>query len=366
VNKVRVLVVDDSAAVRRLLREVLSSEPEIEVAGVAANGKIALAMITQVQPDCVVLDIEMPEMDGLQTLRAIRALDRRIPVLMFSSLTERGAAATLDALALGATDYITKPASGASLQQSAARIREQLASKVKELGAAARKKLLQPQSSVPKPTLIHAWQSRRIDVVAIGTSTGGPNALAAVLADIPPDFPVPIVVVQHMPPVFTRMLADRLNATSRLTVREAVSGTYLLPGQACLAPGDFHLTLQREGTRAKTVLTHSLPENSCRPSVDVLFRSVAEMYGAGVLAIVLTGMGQDGLLGCEAVRSAGGQIMVQDEASSVVWGMPGFVARAGLADNVLPLAQIGPSITRKVSEHRNGAGAALVACRVQP
>jgi two-component system chemotaxis response regulator CheB len=184
--------------------------------------------------------------------------------------------------------------------------------------------------------------------VAIGTSTGGPNALDEVFAGLPADLPVPVVVVQHMPPMFTRLLAERLSARHAIKVSEGRPDGVLRPGHAWLAPGDFHMSVAREGAEVRVRLNQDPPENSCRPAADVLFRSVAQAFGPGALAVVLTGMGQDGLRGCEAVRAAGGQVLAQDEATSVVWGMPGFVARAGLADRVLPLALVAPEIVRRV------------------
>ncbi len=201
-----------------------------------------------------------------------------------------------------------------------------------------------------------------VDIVTIGVSTGGPNALAALLPALPADFPVPIVLVQHMPPMFTRMLAERLNAQSAVTVVEAAGGETLAPGTVYMAPGNFHLTIQRAGLRIVTALNQDPPENSCRPAADVLFRSVAAAYAGGTLGVVLTGMGQDGLRGCEDISRAGGQIIVQDEATSVVWGMPGFVANAGLADRVLPLDQIAAEVTRRCVRQpmaRTGTGAAV-------
>ena len=191
-------------------------------------------------------------------------------------------------------------------------------------------------------------------MVAIAASTGGPNALADIFAALPKDFPVPIVIVQHMPPMFTRLLAERLSARSPVAVEEGRAGGVLRPGHAWLAPGDFHMAVARDGGRALVLLSQSPAENSCRPAADVLFRSVAQAFGPSVLAVVLTGMGQDGLRGCEAIREAGGQVIVQDEPTSVVWGMPGFVARAGLADRVLPLRLVAPEIVRRV---RVGRGA---------
>ena len=190
--------------------------------------------------------------------------------------------------------------------------------------------------------------ARRIEIVAIGVSTGGPNALAALLPTLPQDLPVPVVIVQHMPPLFTRLLAERLNAQSALSVHEGSAGVTLEAGHVWLAPGDYHMEMGREGLAVRLRLQHGPPENSCRPAVDVLFRSVVKTYGAGTLAVILTGMGQDGLRGCEQVVEAGGQVLVQDEASSVVWGMPGFVARSGLADQVLPLDALGGEIVRRV------------------
>lgn len=352
--KIRVLMIDDAVVIRRLVSDVLNADPAIEVVGTAANGKIGLAKIPQVNPDLVTLDIEMPEMDGLETLAAIRKSHPRLPVIMFSTLTARGATATLDALSLGANDYVTKPANVGSVATAIERVRDELVPKIKLFcrhivgsaavpGAAAEgafsARLPSPQQRKP---------AAKIELVAIGASTGGPNALAALLPEIPAEFPVPVVIVQHMPPVFTRSMAQRLDAQSKIAVSEAVAGEMIQPGHAYVAPGDFHMSLARSEGGARLKLHQAPPENSCRPAVDVLFRSVAETHGGSTLAVVLTGMGKDGLNGCGTIRERGGQVLVQDEATSVVWGMPGFVARAGLADQVLPLDRISTEIVRRV------------------
>jgi two-component system chemotaxis response regulator CheB len=337
----------------------------LEVVGAAANGRIGLAKIPQVNPDLVILDVEMPEMDGLQTLAALRKTYPRLPVIMFSTLTTRGAVATLDALSLGANDYVTKPANVGSVAVGMQRIREDLIPKIKALCAgitgierppmSALRTLraenhTPPRSGSSVEQAIHS-SGLRVDIVAIGVSTGGPNALAELLPQLPTDFPVPVVIVQHMPPLFTKLLAERLAAKSALRVNEGAADALLQPGCAWVAPGDFHMIVARDAA-VRLQLHQGPPENSCRPAVDVLFRSVAKLYGTGALAVVLTGMGQDGLRGCEEIREGGGQILVQDEASSVVWGMPGFVARAGLADKILPLEQMANEITRRVRENR--------------
>jgi two-component system, chemotaxis family, protein-glutamate methylesterase/glutaminase len=362
--KIRVLIVDDSVVVRRLVADALSADPDCEVVGSAANGKIALAKIPQVNPDVVTLDIEMPEMDGLVTLAEIRKTHPRLPVIMFSTLTERAAASTLKALTLGASDYVTKP-SGGSIAASLQQVRDQLLAKVRALGAGV---LGDPRTAVrPRiPALPVAPATARapsasmahIEVLAIGCSTGGPNALTTVLEAFPQSLPVPAVIVQHMPPIFTRLLADRLRAHTNLSVREAQGGEVLAPGEIWIAPGDYHMMVRREGMTRRLVLTQAPHENSCRPAVDVLFRSVAECYGGHTLAVILTGMGQDGLRGCEHVREVGGQIVAQDEATSVVWGMPGYVANAGLADAVLPLGQVAAEIVRRVGGSRRSSAAA--------
>ncbi len=347
-GKIRVLIVDDSAIIRRAVSDELALDPEIEIAGTAPNGQIALAKMTQVNPDFVLLDVEMPVLDGLKTLAELKKTHRRIPVMMFSSLTERGADATLDALMLGAAGYFTKPNSG-GIEESRRIIREQLLPQIKAICAAnlvkstpARPAVI-PVSLPPRPA-----PSGVVDVVAIGVSTGGPNALMELFRNLPANLPVPILIVQHMPPVFTKQLAHRLSANSKIVVEEATSGTFLEQGRAWIAPGDNHMTVVRQGLRQMLVLDKEPQENSCRPAVDPLFRSVAKVFGGQTLAIVMTGMGSDGLRGCEAIKAAGGRVLVQDEATSVVWGMPGIVSRAGLADKVLPLALIGPEIVRRV------------------
>jgi two-component system chemotaxis response regulator CheB len=346
--KIHILVVDDAVVFRRLVSDVLNADPELEVVGTAANGRIALAKMTQVNPELVVLDVEMPEMDGLATLAELRRLYPRVPVIMFSALTERGASATLDALSLGAADYFTKPANVGGLDASLQVIRDELIPRIKALRppAVPAPRPSASKASFPSPAAGH---SREIEIVAIGASTGGPNALADVFSGLQGSFPVPILIVQHMPPMFTRMMAERLTAKFGIRVEEASSGTILQPGRAWVAPGDYHLAVVRDGVNVRLLIHQDPPENSCRPAVDVLFRSVAQTFGATTLAVILTGMGQDGLRGCESIRAAGGQILAQDEATSVVWGMPGFVARAGLTDRVLPLPQIAGEIVRRVS-----------------
>ena len=369
-DPIRVLVVDDSVVVRRLVTRVLDEDPGIEVVGAAANGRIALAKIAQLQPDVVTLDIEMPELDGLATLAELRPRWPRLPVIMFSTLTERGAEATLEALSLGASDYVTKPTGLHNAAEAMAAVQAELLPRVKalhgrrRLSAAAATATRSPQSMVGAPTvaapagaaprvrMAERPANARIDLVAIGVSTGGPNALAELLPSLPATFPVPIVIVQHMPPVFTRMLANRLDGRCAVSVIEAEGGELLRPGRVHIAAGGQHLALVRQGTSVVTVATDEPPENSCRPAVDVLFRSVAALYGSSALAVVLTGMGQDGLRGAEEIRVAGGQILAQDEASSVVWGMPGFVAKAGLADAVLPLDELSDEINRRVAVSR--------------
>jgi two-component system chemotaxis response regulator CheB len=351
-RKIRVLVVDDSVAMRRILTEVIASDPELEVAGYAANGRIAMTMFDQVTPDIVTLDVEMPEMDGLATLKAMRAARRMQPVIMFSTLTERGAGVTLDALAQGASDYVAKPIDCGSFDAARERIREALIPKIKAL----RRKSAAGEESNPPSAKASLRQVRifdRIEAVVIGSSTGGPNALASILPRIPPGFPVPVLVVQHMPPVFTRLLAQRLSSLCPLAVAEASPGEIVMPGKIWIAPGDHHLTVARDAAGVRLQVTQGAAENSCRPSVDVLFRSAAQVFSRSVLAVVLTGMGQDGLRGCETLADLGACIMVQDEATSVVWGMPGFVAKAGLAEAILPLSQMGDAIVRRVTAYRS-------------
>lgn len=351
-RRVRVLVVDDSVVMRRILSEVISADPELEVAGYAANGQIAMSMLNQVAPDIVTLDVEMPLMNGLATLKALRAAGYKLPVIMFSTLTERGAEATIDALALGASDYVAKPSGAGDYCAVRERIREAVVPRIKALcrmpsgACSAVTPSPLPASAVRRP------KSEPVRVVAIGCSTGGPNALAEILPCIFDDFPVPILIVQHMPPTFTRFLAQRLTSLCRIPVEEAVDGAVLRPGRMWVAPGGHHMLVESEQGTVKIRTSQSPPENSCRPSVDVLFRSVAQTFGGSTLAVVLTGMGQDGLRGCEQLSSVGAEIAVQDEATSVVWGMPGFVARAGLAGSVLPLSGIGPYISRRVADRQ--------------
>lgn len=353
---IRVMIVDDAIVVRKALTDALSHVAELEVAGTASNGRLALAKLNTLRPDIILLDIEMPEMTGLEAIPEIRKILPRVPIIMFSTLTERGAESTLDALSLGATDYVTKP-SNSDMGSTSESITRDLIPKIKALcrirsaapdataGSPPAAPALERIALRPRSASAHA----RLGIIAIGVSTGGPDALGVLLPSFPARFPLPIVVVQHMPPIFTGLLAKRLATKCALPVRECQPGDALSPGCIWIAPGDYHMVVEKEMDRRLLCTTQGPRENFCRPSVDVLFRSVAEVYGANSLGVILTGMGQDGLKGCEALCAAGASVIVQDEASSVVWGMPGYVARAGLAEKILPLNQICGEITRRVA-----------------
>lgn len=342
-----VLIVDDSAVARRLLTLVLADHPSLRIVGMAADGRAALERVRKLRPDAVVLDVEMPVLDGIQTLAALRAEHPDLPVVMFSAVTERGAAVTLQALSLGATDYVTKPAASTGHEQAVREVREQLVPRI--LAAVHHRRQLAARALRPSPRDGAASRPPGpVDVVGIGGSAGGPNALQALLAQLPADFPLPVLVVQHMPAVFTRQLAQRLAGACSLAVGEAVGGEPLVPGHVWIAPGGRHMAVRSEPHGGVRVVVHAgPPENSCRPAVDVLFRSLAETYGSRVLAVVLTGMGTDGLEGARRVRRQGGFVLAQDEASAVVWSMPGAVVRGDLADGVLPPAELGKEIVRR-------------------
>jgi len=351
---IRVLIVDDSVVVRRMLSDALTGDPRISVVGTAPTGAIALQKLRERTPDVVILDVEMPEMDGIETVRRLRLDHPKLPVIMCSSLTERGAEVTLRALSAGATDYVTKPVATTARHEGLTAFTNELLTRVLLLGGESTLGVSLSAPAPGGPSL--APQSRRVPAgrvaaIGIGSSTGGPNALAKLFACFPPDLPVPILIVQHMPPVFTRMLADSLTASSGVSVHEAVHGGPVEPGHAYVAPGDFHMVLTRQGTQVVTLLNQEARENSCRPAVDVLFRSLASVYGNGVLGCVLTGMGSDGARGARDIVAAGGTLLVQSTDSCVVSSMPANVARAGCAELALPPERLGDELVARV--HRS-------------
>jgi two-component system chemotaxis response regulator CheB len=351
-NRIRVLIVDDSVVMRRLVAQALSEDPALEVVGAVSNGALGLSKIAQTNPDVVTLDVEMPEMDGLEMLRRLRLENFRPRVVMCSTLTERGAAATLDALALGADDYVTKTANGGSLELSLNSLREELIPKLKQFFVLSQQSPTaptgQPAATGSPRQALQRSTGGVSKVLAIGVSTGGPTALGAIIPQVPPDFPIPILIVQHMPPLFTRLLAERLQTSTPLKVEEAAQGSSVAAGKILIAPGDYHMRLRNTGNGLVVGLDQSPPENSCRPAVDVLFRSVGETFGPAAIGVILTGMGQDGLRGTQALKALGGFVIAQDEASSVVWGMPGAVVAAGLADSVVPLENVVPEVLKRI------------------
>ena len=338
--QLHVLVVDDSVVMRRIVARTLERDPQIARTTFASNGRLALAKLAESRPDLVVLDLEMPELDGFGTLAEIRRIDPKLPVVLFSSIDERVATATLEALSLGATAFVLKPTAGA-LALAEAYVAENLTPLIKALAA--------PREARPRPRRVQAPPEQPpVAALVVGVSTGGPDALVTLLKALPSDLRVPVLIVQHMPPMFTRLLAERLDRLGGLRVSEAHDGQSVEAGRVYIAPGDRHLELARDDQVVQVVLTDAPPENSCRPAADVLFRSAVDVYGAGVLAVVLTGMGHDGLRGCQAVRAAGGQVVVQDPASAVIGSMPASVVDAGLAHAVLPMDLLVPELVQRI------------------
>jgi len=353
----RVLVVDDTILYRTIVSEILTAIPGVEVVGTAANGEIALAKIAELAPDLITLDVEMPVMDGLTTLRRLQEIKAKVLVLMVSAHTRQGAAITLEALQLGAYDFITKP-DGDDTQKNLAI----LASKFRPIiNAVMAQKILRqtihgmaPESVTPPPAgvtpQLAICPSGRVEIVAIGISTGGPNALADLLPRLPANFPVPIVIVQHMPKLFTGALAESLDKKCAIRVVEGASGQPLQAATAYIAPGGRQMRVA--GGQGPTPyfleITDDPPENHCQPSVDYLFRSVASVCKGQSLGIIMTGMGSDGTLGLRLMKRHGAQVIAQDQASCVVYGMPMEAVKAGVVDVVLPLSDIGAEIMRRL------------------
>jgi two-component system chemotaxis response regulator CheB len=353
---IRILVVDDSAVIRGLITRLLESDPELAVVGSVGNGQQAIATLRRTNIDVVVLDIEMPVMDGLTALPLMLEAAPHARIIMASTLTKRNAQISLKALQAGAADYVAKPTSTAEIH-AAQDFRRELVEKVKALGAAGRKRRVdrgetattdlpfRPVPGAARPArsgavALRPAAQRPPEIIAIGSSTGGPQALMTALAKFPASIRLPIVITQHMPATFTSILAEHLGRASGWPTAEAVEGEPVRAGRIYVAPGDFHMKVATENGARVIRLTKEPPENFCRPAVDPMFRSVAQAYGAGVLAVVLTGMGSDGAKGARAIVDAGGAVIAQDEATSVVWGMPGSAANAGVCSAVLPLPEL--------------------------
>ena len=364
---IRVLVVDDSLVVRSIVSRALAVDPQIEVVGAASNGKVALSLVEQLAPDLITMDLEMPVMDGIETVRALRRRGDRLPIIMFTSVSAQDARVTFDALAAGATDFVTKPSSMISAEASLEEVAKQLLPRIKALVTHPGKGDAGSRSPGPSTAgrrgeirlaPLSPGPARPVRVVVIGASIGGPEAVSRTLRGIP-RLPVPVVLVQHMPPIFTRQFAARLDHLCASTVLESAGGEVLEPGHVYVAPGDHHVEL-RTTKRGLSTFLHQGPRVCfSRPSVDVLFHSAARACAGDVLAVVMTGMGSDGRQGCEAIVAAGGTVLAQDEASSVVWGIPGAVVKAGLAHRVLPLDEIGTAILAVVQRTASAGQASL-------
>jgi len=349
-GRTRVLVVDDSAFMRKMIAELLAAEPDIEVVGTARNGEEGVVLTQSLRPNVVTLDIEMPVMDGLTALRTIMA-KCATPVVMLSSLTADGGDTTMRALRYGAADFVHKPSGAISLD--IAKVRDELLSKVRGAAGVDVRRLAPPVLAATAPaaaTATPATKTRtasRSDpadrLVAIGTSTGGPRALQAVVPLLPADLPAGVLIVQHMPPKFTKSLAERLNSDSQIAVREAQQGDAITTGVALLAPGDYHMRVTAD---RRVELTQEPPIWGVRPAVDIMLESAARLFERRMLAVVMTGMGRDGRDGCVQVRQAGGRVFAEHEETCVVYGMPRAVVEAGVADEVLPLPQIAAAIGR--------------------
>jgi two-component system, chemotaxis family, protein-glutamate methylesterase/glutaminase len=370
-NPYRVMIVDDSAVIRGFLARWLKEESDIEVVASVSNGLFALREFEKARPDVIILDIEMPEMDGMTALPKLIALDPNVKIIMASTLTVRNADISMRAMANGAADYIPKPESTRVAGDKDAFQRE-LVEKVKALGATRRRSKGEaparvsvgrttsvsgqavPLKSPEKPLGLYKGAPIRLrtdrmtlmpQALAIGSSTGGPQALFKLFENIKGKINAPVFITQHMPATFTAILAEHLSKISEMECKEAVDGEIVVNGRIYLAPGDWHMTTVKDGANVVISLNQKAQENFCRPAVDPMLRSLDDVYNGRLLTVILTGMGHDGQNGCEALAKSGGAIIAQDEASSVVWGMPGAVATSGLSNAVLPLDEIPNAIS---------------------
>lgn len=327
----RVMIVDDSAIIRSIIEKILKSDPDIFICGFASNGLQAVQSMGVCNPDIIVLDIEMPVMDGITAIPLLLEKKKDVRIIMCSTLSERGASVSIEALSLGATDYILKPSGAASIQGTQS-FHVDLLQKIKLMGKSLIKLNIQPSALSVKPAINKAIPK----IIAIGSSTGGPQALEILLKDLQ-DIPVPIVITQHMPKTFTRILAEHLTKTTGMKCVEGQKGMTLSPGKVYIAPGGYHMLFTKVYSGTGIVLDDGPMENYCKPAVNPMMRSLIDIYGSGILMAVLTGMGEDGLEGAQLLSRHNGHIIAQDAASSVVWGMPGAVAQANLCDAVMPL-----------------------------
>ncbi len=358
----RVMLVDDSAVIRGLFSRFLEEDPEITVVVSAMNGQIALDALAKHDVEIIVLDIEMPVMDGMTALPLLLAAKPGVQILIASTLTRKNAEISLRAMAAGAADYVTKPTSTSEIHSTDAFKRE-LTEKTKALAAAARGGRRAPRATasaqgalakapavttVPADISLRRSPMQKPEVIAIGSSTGGPPALLNLVRGLGNGLEQPILITQHMPPTFTSLLAEHIGRASGIPCAEAKDGEAILPGHIYVAPGDYHMLVEQDENGRVIRLNQAPPENFCRPAVDPMLRSMAEIYGSRVMVIMLTGMGSDGQLGSEVVVAAGGSVVAQDEATCVVWGMPGAVATAGLCSAILPLPEIASYVRKLV------------------
>ena len=355
-NNCKVIVVDDSSLFRSILTKALSSLENVEVVSSAPNGKLALEKIAQFKPDLVTLDLEMPEMDGIETLRQIKARGLDTGVVMVSAHTVHGAEITMKALNNGAFDFITKPSDNdpeKNLKQLAERMKyiirafqsRKSLENVRRMTGRSVETAPPETKETSKPS--SKYSLAQIEIVTLGISTGGPKALDAVIPRLPENLPVPVVIVQHMPAMFTKAFAEMLNGKSKVTVVEGAGGMEVKPATVYIAPGGCQMKLEREATgRIRVDITDDPPENNCKPAVDYLFRSVAKLYGSGALGVIMTGMGNDGTLGLRLMKRHNARVIAQDEKTSTVFGMPAEAIKAGVVDRILPLDKIAEEIIR--------------------
>lgn len=361
-DKISVLIVDDSALMRSMIGKIVESSQELRVAGKAMNGKFALNKIPNLDPDVIVLDLEMPEMNGIEFLKERRRLGIHIPVIILSSLARRGARITMEALSLGASDFILKPTGTdqSELQSIAVALTDVIKVyggnyKSEKTDGAPRRELdfkTPAQQKRDEKPVVYRKVTDRVDVVAIGISTGGPNALREVFKNLDVNLPVPILVVQHMPAGFTAEFAQSLDRVSPLVIKEAEDGDLLKPGRIFIAAGNYHLAINRMRLADTVRLTQEEPVNGHRPSADVLFSSAVKIYGKRILAVIMTGMGRDGAKGIGEIYHAGGLTVAQDSETSVVYGMPRVAFENGVVDSVVALPNMAETINRLVMTHQ--------------